>query len=511
MLDRLYKSLLALFIITGILSAEDAELPLRAAIASALEHNLDLRIATYAPVNALDSVAIEEARFDPSLFASTSLQERKSAARSSALDDDVIPKSDNRRVRAGIDKRFSTGATLTLDSSTTRSYSNNNAARNPDYGSDVGLVIRQPLLKDAWSTVNLAPLARAKVTAERSLFELRSEVLDLVLNTEIAYWNLAYTRADKALIASSLALAENLLEENGERERLGLVTSLEVLQAEAEFLNQQEAIIQADRAIEDARDVLRHAMGQTDFMQTISGDILVTSLPDRMEPLRPIGEVVKDTVLSGVDAKVQERRVEVERINRILAQDKTRPNLDLTAGVTYLGRDQDGNTAYRGAYNADGHDWTLGLEVRMPWGFRDARARARQAERSLESATLQLYNIKQEKALAARKAWRSASAGFKRIEVTRASVVLNEEAFEQERARYGSGLVPYRSLLEAQRDYDRSKSNYLQSIIETLRATVRLSRVDGTLLARNGLDWNAVEPYTQLTAPTVDLDSVSAK
>ena len=397
MLDRHYNFLLPLFIITGILSAEDAELPLRAAIDSALEHNLDLRIATYAPVDALDSVAIEEAQFDPSLFASASLQERKSAARSSALDDDVIPKSDNRRARAGIDRRFSTGATLTLDSSTTRSYSNNNAARNPDYGSDVGLVIRQPLLKDAWSTVNLAPLARAKVTAERSLFELRSDVLDLVLNTEIAYWNLAYTRANKALIASSLALAENLLEENGERERLGLVTSLEVLQAEAEFLNQQEAIIQADRAIEDAQDVLRHAMGQTNFMETTSGEILVMSLPDSMEPLRSIGDIVKDTVLTDVDAKVQEHRVEVERINRILAQDETRPNLDLTTGVTYLGRDQDGKTAYRGAYNADGYDWSFGLEVRMPWGFRDARARARKAKRAVESATLQLYNIKQEK------------------------------------------------------------------------------------------------------------------
>ena len=511
MFDRFYKFLLPLFIITGILSAEDAELPLRSAIVSALEHNLDLRIATYAPVNALDSVAIEEAQFDPSLFSRASLQERKSAARSSALDDDVIPESENRRAQVGIDKRFSSGATISLDSSIARSSSNNNAARNPDYGSNVGLSISQPLLKDAWSTVNLAPLARAKVTVERSLFELRSDVLDLVLNTEIAYWNLVYTRADKALTASSLALAENLLDENGERKRLGLVTPLEVLQAEAEFLNQQEAIIQADRAIEDAQDVLRHAMGQTDFMETISGEILVTSLPDKMEPLRPIGDVVKDTVISDVDAKVQERRIELERINRILAQDETRPDLDLTADVTYLGRDQDGNTAYRGAYNADGHDWTLGLELRIPWGFRDARARARQAERALESATLQLYNIKQEKALAARKAWRSASAGFKRIEVTRASVLLNEEAFEQERARYSSGLVPYRSLLEAQRDYDRAKSNYLQSIIETLRAKVRLSRVDGTLLARNGLDWNAVEPYTHLTAPTVDLDSVSAK
>ena len=56
MLDRHYKFLLPLFIITGILSAEDTELPLRAAIASALEHNLDLRIATYAPANALDSL-----------------------------------------------------------------------------------------------------------------------------------------------------------------------------------------------------------------------------------------------------------------------------------------------------------------------------------------------------------------------------------------------------------------------------------------------------------------------
>lgn len=511
MLDRLYISLLPLFMITGILSAQNTELPLRAAIVSALEHNLDLRISAYAPANALDSVAIEEAQFDPSLFASISLQERKSAARSSALDDDVVPESESRRAQAGVGKRFSTGATITLDSTINRSSSNNNAARNPDYGSDLGLSIRQPLLKDAWSTVNLAPLARAKVTAERSLFALRSDILDLVLNTEIAYWNLVYTRADQALTTSSLALAENLLEENGERERLGLVTPLEVLQAEAEVLNQQEAIIQADRAIEDAQDALRRAMGQTDFMETISGEILVASLPDRMEPLRKIGDVVKDTVLSDVDAKVQERRIEVERINRILAQDETRPDLDLTAGVTYLGRDKDGNTAYRGAYNADGYDWALGLEVRMPWGFRDARARARQAERALESATLQLYNIKQEKALAARKAWRSASAGFKRIEVTRASVLLNEEAFEQERARYGSGLVPYRSVLEAQRDYDRAKSKYLQSIIETLRATVRLSRVDGTLLARNGLDWNAVEPYTQLTAPTVDLDSASAK
>ena len=78
--------------------------------------------------------------------------------------------------------------------------------------------------------------------------------------TEIAYWNLAYTRTNKALISSSLTLAENPRRERRARTS-GLVTSLEVLRAEAEPLN-QEAIIQADRAIEDAQDALRHAMGK---------------------------------------------------------------------------------------------------------------------------------------------------------------------------------------------------------------------------------------------------------
>ncbi|NBB79024.1 MAG: TolC family protein [Verrucomicrobia bacterium] len=494
---RSYIPILALFFGGSLLAAESGDLSLDAAIAAALENNLGLRISSLEPANALDSVEIEEARFDPSLFGNTSLSERQSAAASSALDNATTPQSENRRARAGVEKRLSTGATVTVDSSINRSSSNNNAARNPDYASDVGLSLRQPLLRGAWTSVNLAPLARAKANAQRSLFELRSDVLDLVLETEISYWNLAFARADRDLIASSLELARNLLEENKERERLGLVTSLEVLQAEAEILNQQEAIIQADRAIEDAEDALRRAMGKVDFSGPITDSFGVDRLPERIAALRPMDAVVLDTLRNDDDAKAQERRIEVERINRMLAEDATRPDLDLTAGVDYLGRDTRGSEAHRGALRADGYDWNVGLEVRLPWGFREARARERQAARNLEQSELLLADIKQEKALAARTAWRSANAGLKRIEVTRAALALNEKTFEQERARFGSGVVPFRNVLEAQRDLDRARSRYLRSIIETLRATVRLSRVDCTLFERNGLTWDTEATFAR--------------
>ena len=188
-------------------------------------------------------------------------------------------------------------------------------------------------------------------------------------------------------------------------------------------------------------------------------------------------EVLARYSISDVDAKAQEKRIEVERINRVIAQDATRSELDLTARLSYLGRDNDGRGAYKGAYNRDGYDWNVGMEIRIPWGFRESRIRARQASRNLEKASLLLYDIKQEKALAARSAWRSVATGLKRIEVTRSAMEINEQAFLQERARTDR-LVAYRSVLEAQRDFDLAKSNYLKSFIETLRASWR---VDGTL------------------------------
>ena len=136
--------------------------------------------------------------------------------------------------------------------------------------------------------------------------------------------------------------------------------------------------------------------------------------------------------------------------------------------------------------------------MRFPWGFREAKARVRQADRNLEREKLILYELKQDKALAARTAWRALETSFRRIELTKKSLDLNEEAFEQERARYGSGLVAYRNVLEAQRDYDAARRNRLSALIETLRAQVNLSRVDGTILERNGFTWEQVD---QLSDP----------
>lgn len=479
-------------------------LELQEAIDQALAFNLSLITARYRPANAREEIVIEETAFDPTLFGVASLQEQQAAAASSALDSASTPQSESRQARIGLDQRLSTGATVSVESDLSRRASNNNAARNPDYASSVGLSLRQPLLRDAGTRINLAPLARARLSLDQSIFELRSAILDVITETEIAYWNLAAARADADLIGSSIELATNLLEENRERERLGLVTPLEVLQAETELVNQQEQLIRAQQAIDDAKDSLRRVMGNNSFLENLDAEALpVRALPTVMPALRPLDAVVQDTIRSDADAQAQEKAIEVQRINQLLAENATRPDLSLVGGIDYLGRDNEGLSAYQGAYQADGYNWNIGLELRVPWGLREAKARSRQAARNLERETLILHDLKQQKALAARNAWRTARTGLKRIEVNGQALRLNEEAFKQERARYGSGLVAYRQVLEAQRDFDQARSNYLAAIIDTTRASIRLSRVDGTILERNGFTWEVLD---QLGRETPMLD-----
>ena len=481
-------------------------LALEDALAEALENNLDLAINHFGPANAQDDLVAAESQFDWELFSSAELNERQAAAASSSLDSAPAPESGNRRLRAGAEKELSTGGRVTLDTGINRSASNNNAARNPDYVSDVGVRLRQPLWGGAWGEVNLASVARAKVSQKRSLFTLKGQVLDVLADTELSYLELMHARAARDLILSSIEQASSLLEENQERERLGIAIPLEVLQAETILTERQEDLIQADRRIADAIDALFFVLGREQQEVTHEG-LSLSPFPTVLPILNTMEDVVEQAVAADLDASVQERVIEQEKIDQILAEDAVRPKLDLVGGLRYSGRDSDGPDSFRGAYRQDGYSWNAGLEFRIPWGNRGSRARVRQAERAVEAAELTLVQLKREKALSARAAWRAVESGRAQIVVAGKALELSEATFEQEYARYQSGAVPYRNVLEAQRELDAARDRKLRVRANSFRALVRLSRIDGSILERHGYTWDLAGAIT--TGPSSKEESKS--
>lgn len=480
--------------------ATEPLLPLEQAIANALGNNLGLRVQQIDPVLAELNVVSQEAAFDSNLFSRASVSQSDQAS-TSAEGAEQASRSDSRSYSAGVSKRLVTGATLTASTSLSRSDGSSfNSDLNQFVGgrlterASLGLQLSQPLLRGRGSDVNLAPLRRAESQERNARYQLRNAVADLLQQTETAYWRLADAYVRRSLRQTNLQLAEKLVEENRERERLGLFTQLEVLQAEASLAQRREEIIRAEQAITEAADTLQAAMGLLDEQLSISARPAVSELPTPPPSDRPFETVVQTGLERNFDTAIQHEILYQLEQERLLARDSHRPELDLTLAGSYNGLSpENARSAYDQAINRRGEDWNVSLGFSLPWGRRASSADLRRADLRIDQAEIRLAAIKQDLLREIRTAWRNARIATEQLAAATQVVALQEASYQQQTALFDEGRSTFRQLLEAQRDLDNARLAFYDAKLGATEAQIALARAEGTLLERHGFSWDEAE------------------
>lgn len=470
-------------------------LTLTQAVQTALRENLGLSIQAYGPSLAAEVEIIEESAFDPTLFANASRRKQEQDATQSTSESDTLS--------LGARKTFTTGTTVTAQHNLFRSEGsrfdpdlNTVIGGNLSHNADFTASVRQPLWQGRGRTVNLAALNRAKLRTEVERLSYRDEVLQTIAAVENAYWRLAYARARRELQESSIAVAQSLLEETLERERIGSATRLDVLQARANLANRQQAILESQRLVDDAQDTLRGLMGQLQpgALEDPASSMEVENLREPGSETRPLGEIWRDTMSFSPAIASQENVIEQQQLQRISSADATKPRLDLVAtGATVGLSNTEAGEAYDGAFERDGHEWRLGLEFNMPWGFRAEKADLRRVEKQIDRETTRLALVKQNLYQETRRIWRTLNTSLQSLEAARITRGLEEESFEQERIKYENGLAVFRDLQEAQENLDNARIAELDAWFSALEADVSLRELDGSLLRKYGYEWQEIE------------------
>ncbi|MDX2110257.1 MAG: TolC family protein [Verrucomicrobiota bacterium] len=485
---------------------EGEVLPLRVAVQKALGQNLGLRVEAFNQAISFESMAIEDAVFDSSLFASVDFYKQELTS-TRALASGTS--TDNRQYGAGIRKKLSTGATAEL--STGLSRRDSNAAlplSSLDYSADFTASITQPLLRGGWKTVNLAGLAKAKSRHEATRLQLKSTIATQIESTENYYWNLAYAYANRKLRESSREAARNLLTETEERQRIGMASDVDVLQARASLASREDAIVSATQQIEDAQDTLARQIGLLQLPEANTATatppmLAVSSLPDTASATPDFSAVWERTVVWDPSTGVQEETINQGEIDRRVAKNGLQPSLDLTMAASLLGSDSKyGRQAYENAASNDGREWRTGLTLSYPWGNRGDKARLRQTEKSIEQEKLRLIDLKQGLYQEVRSTWRQAEAARVRMEYTVAAMELQERNHLQQVEKYRIGLATLREVIEAQRDLDDARLTRLNASLSLIRARTALARLDGTILERHGFTWD--EASTIVESPSAN-------
>ncbi len=501
---------------TASLSAQ-APLTERAALERALTANFDLQIEELTPQIAAAEILVEEAAFLPAVFAEGNYEDNRKSQNSidfAALQQRLF-EEENVVLRGGIGGKLPFGTTYELslqlrelDNSVNRA-GLPNALFSPEFDAFSGINLRQPLLRGFGPAANLASLrvARAQlVIAERTREIAVNNKCVEVLN---AFYDLAYAEANVAVKQGAVGVADQFLAETTRRRELGLLSPVDVSEANVRVSEANEELIQAtdflrERQLEMVRllDLPPGTDGATP-RPTVSAQLLDAA------PVFSLREFFPAALETRPDYLLAQERVGQEGVRKAAARNEGLPQLDLHFSYGLYGLAGNYEDALDGIYAADEPQWSGGVSVTIPLSRREGRGKLQAAALRLRQAELRVDQLARAIALQVENAVSRLAVLGQRLETARSSVRFAEEGLELERARLANGQTSGFAVSELQRRLADARTRELAARVDLTKAVTELHSVSGRLLEKHGIEvtrdgeaaktgFNAMAPFDAL-------------
>lgn len=418
----------------------------------------------------------------------------------------------------GVLKPLASGGVAGITFKTDYQFTNLPARVNPSYRPNLQFQFEQPLLRDFGTEINqlraggvnslISPGILNATTAQdgilitrlrydQSRAELERIVAVLLLNAETAYWNLYGSYW--ALYAREQAMRQGYEAWRISKARLdaGRVTLADVAQTRGQFeLFRGQRLAALDQVLENERQ-LRNLMGLSaeDGTRIIPVDAPTLA---RFEP--DWDSAYEECINLRPELSLARKEVKVRQLELINQRNNLLPDLRFTStyDVNSIGTGLDGpnsDNALRNLASNHFNNWSMGLRLNVPIGFRVANANVRIAKLELARAYEILHDQELRVGRTLSQAYRRMFTSYEQIKVQRAQ----REAFgEQLRIRFQEFLAGRSAggdakrdtidiLLEAQRFWADALANEYDAIVKYNNALVNFEYGKGTLLQHNNV------------------------
>ena len=373
---------------------------------------------------------------------------------------------------------------------------------SPEYRSSFSLSVSQPLLRgliwnEAWTRVKTS-----RVRYDESLENFRRRVMDTVQEVEDAYWNLIATSEQERVAQKSLETAKALLDQTETQYEVGVVSKVEVVEAQAGVADREFNLIAADNRYRTAQDRL---------IDLVLGTGLTADSKLRIEPTDP----PKDYVTYHVDAeeatkrafeqrpelKIADDAIERQKLELKFAKNERLPGLDIQFNYGNRGLAGKDNPAVNsGVVEGDFGDTvddfltdsaadqvSARALLTIPLTNTAARSKVSQGELELRRTTVQKRRLEQDIILEVRKAVRDLDSAQEGIEAAQRASEASAEQLRAERIRLEYGESTPFDVLLREEDFVTAESREIEAIRLYRTSVTGLSRAQGSILANRNI------------------------
>ncbi len=361
-----------------------------------------------------------------------------------------------------------------------------------EYETQVGLTIEQPLLRGGGRAANLAALRLAARGSEIAYQEYRRQLMNVVAEAELAYWQLYYAQQEERLGAESVALARTLVQDTTAALEAGRGSRLDVLEAEAGLaLRRSRESLARQRRLEAANRLAAFFGGggrQSGPELTAAEAPLLRRVTVVAEEGERVAQAMNPDFLRAMSQVGQEMiRVGYARNQRL-------PQLDLKTSFAASGLGFDWTSSWRDVEKQNFPTWTVGLELRVPLF---GNLRGRNEHRAAQLRLLQAQRIAADVTTQLRTGMDSVTqrvdAAFTAAQSYQAVVEFRSSLLQTRLQGREVGRLDSRSVLEAEQELFAARLEELQSAIEYQRALLDLQLMSGSLLQARGIELGFAE------------------
>jgi outer membrane protein TolC len=316
-----------------------------------------------------------------------------------------------------------------------------------------------------------------------------------VANVKDAYYDLIYALDNLEAQRRSLGLAQQLLEENRIKVRVGTMAPLDVVAAQSEVASREAGVIAAEASVSDAEDTLKRAMFDTNEPASWDTRIVPTDRPTAEPVTVDVPGAIAIATQKRTDIQAARKNLESSEYGIGYARNQLLPSLNVVAGygTTGLSGTQVLDPVTRqplpnpivGGYGSAVSDvfgrnfptWNIGLNLSYPVlnrqaGASSARARIARDQQQASVRRLELQIVQEVRA-----AGRAVETNYKLVESSRAARILQEQRLDAETKKFAAGMSTNFFVTQAQRDLALAQVAELQAIANYRKSIVNFDRV----------------------------------
>jgi outer membrane protein len=481
------------------------------AVRLALESNVDINVERYGPYFSLWDVEKGRGVLNTSILFDTNVNRLVTPSTSVLQGGDTLLDL-NALYELVVHKPFEKGLDLDLNFRTRRTRSSSFfLSLNPAFGSNFGLTLTQHLLKDFGSISRGRFVRIARNSYGMSEEEFVVQTTEIVNNVLNAYWDLVFNDEDIKTREASKKLAEVILEHNKIQLEVGTMSSLDVVQAEAEVAAREEELVVSRHTRRLTEDQLKKLISSNPDPGLITATIEPLSKPDTPRaPADDINQAIRRALEIRPEVKQMLLDQENRKINVDYTRNQLRPTLDLVAsysqnGLGGLGIIRDYSQGFFGApvigtvpggfldsldslFSQRFVGYTVGFNFRLPIGNDEARSNNAQAQISLKQGEERLRSLRQKIALEVRDAYGRFEMNRARVEAAEVTVRFAGKKLEGEQEKYNLGASATRSVIEGQRDLLVAQNRLLQAKLDLIKSRIAVDKAVGDIFAAYNIE-----------------------